>query len=116
MPIYIMLSTLTDEGRKTIKENPERIKEVNQEIENMGAKVLTQYVVLGKYDFINVLEAPDNEIIAKVSIELGSRGTVQIVTLSAIPIFEFLEKMEAPQGAGGATRSPIPDEYEEKMY
>ncbi|OPX93776.1 MAG: GYD domain protein [Syntrophorhabdus sp. PtaU1.Bin002] len=116
MPIYIMLSTLTDEGRKTIKENPERIKEVNKEIERMGAKVLTQYVVLGKYDFINVIEAPDNEIIAKVSIELGSRGTVQIVTLSAIPIFEFLEKMESPHGAGGAAQSPIPDEYEEKMY
>jgi uncharacterized protein with GYD domain len=111
-----MLSALTDEGRKTIKTNPERIKEVNKEIEKMGAKVLTQYVVLGKYDFINIIEAPDNEIIAKVSIELGSRGTVQIVTLSAIPIFEFVEKMEAPRGVGTDAHSSIPDEYEEKMY
>jgi uncharacterized protein with GYD domain len=93
MPIYIMISTLTDEGRKTLKNNPERIKEVNKEIEKMGAKVLAQYATLGQYDFINVLEAASNEAIARVSIELGSRGTVQFITLPAIPIFEFIEKM-----------------------
>lgn len=93
MPTYIMMSRLTNEGRKTIKNNPERIKEVDKEIENMGAKVLAQYATLGMYDFINILEAPDNETIARVSTELGSRGTIDIVTLSAIPIFEFVEKM-----------------------
>jgi len=93
MPIYIMFSTLTDEGRKTIKKHPERIEEVNREIENMGAKVLAQYAVLGQYDFINILEAPNNEAIARVSIELGSRGTIQIITLPAIPIDEFIKKM-----------------------
>ena len=93
MPIYIMLSRLTNEGRKTIKNNPERIKEVDKEIEKMGAKVLVQYSTLGMYDFVNILEAPDNETIAKVSTELGSRGTIDIMTLSAIPIFEFVEKM-----------------------
>ncbi|MDD5010277.1 MAG: GYD domain-containing protein [Syntrophorhabdaceae bacterium] len=93
MPIYIMFSTLTDEGRKTIKKHPERIEGVNREIENMGAKVLAQYAVLGQYDFINILEAPNNESIAKLSIELGSRGTIQIITLPAIPVDEFIEKM-----------------------
>ena len=93
MPIYIMMSRLTYEGRKTIKDNPERIKEVDKEIEKMGAKVLAQYATLGMFDFINILEAPDNETIARVSTELGARGTIDIMTLSAIPIFEFVEKM-----------------------
>jgi len=94
MPTYIMMSRLTNEGRKTIKNHPERIKEVDKEIENMGAKVLAQYVTLGMYDFINILEAPDNETIARVSTELGARGTIDIMTLSAIPIFEFVEKIK----------------------
>lgn len=93
MPTYIMMSRLTNEGRKTIKDNPERIKEVDKEIEKMGAKVLAQYATLGMFDFINILEAPDNETIARVSTELGARGTIDIMTLSAIPIFEFVEKM-----------------------
>ena len=92
---YIMLSTLTDEGRKTVKMRPERIKEVNTELEKIGVKVLAQYAVLGPYDFINILEAPDNETISRVAIELGARGTVQIVTLSAIPIDSF-EKQLTP--------------------
>lgn len=89
MATYIMLSTLTDEGRKTVKMRPERIKEVNKELEKMGVRVVAQYAVLGPYDFINVVEAPDNETISKVSIDLGSRGTVQLMTLVAIPIDEF---------------------------
>lgn len=93
MSIYILVSKLTYEGRKTIKNNPERIREVDQEIEKMGAKVLAQYATLGMYDFINIVEAPDNETIARVSTELGARGTVEIKTLSAIPVFEFVEKM-----------------------
>jgi len=117
MSIYILLSTLTNEGRETVKNHPERIKEVDQEIEKMGAKVLAQYVVLGKYDFVNIVEAPNNDVIRKISIELGSRGTVQIITLPAIPIFEFIEKME---GETSTTSHPedmrIPPEYEEKMY
>ena len=91
---YIMLSTLTDEGRKTVKMRPERIREVNTELEKMGVKVLAQYAVLGPYDFINILEAPDNETISRVVIELGARGTVQIVTLSAIPIDSFEKQLK----------------------
>jgi uncharacterized protein with GYD domain len=90
LPTYILLSTLTDEGRKTVKQRPERILEVNREIEALGAKVLAQYAVLGPYDFVNVLEAPDNETVARVSLELGSRGTVQIMSLAAIPIVDFI--------------------------
>ncbi|MCI0454083.1 MAG: GYD domain-containing protein [Candidatus Dadabacteria bacterium] len=94
MGTYIMLSTLTDEGRKTVKMRPERIKEVNKELEKMGVKVVAQYAVLGPYDFVNVVEAPDNETISKVSVELGSRGTVQLLTLVAIPIEEFTHKLK----------------------
>lgn len=84
------MSTLTDEGWKTVKDKPERIKEVNRELENYGVKVLYQYATLGPYDFVNIVEAPDNKTIAKISIELGSRGTIQIKSMPAIPIDEFI--------------------------
>ena len=94
MAIYVMLSNLTDEGRKTLKERPERLKEVNQEIEKMGARVVNQYAVLGGYDFVNILEAPSNEVIARISVELGSRGTVQLTTLPAMSIDAFAEMVK----------------------
>jgi uncharacterized protein with GYD domain len=90
MATYILLSSLTDEGAATIKKNPERIKEVNLELENLGVKVLQQYAVLGPYDFVNIVEAPDNAVMAKVSVEMSARGSVRIQTLSAIPIDEFI--------------------------
>jgi len=90
MPIYILLSNLTEEGRRTVKARPERIQEVNKEIEAWGAKVIAQYAVLGPYDFVNVVRAPDNKTIAKVSMELGARGTVQIMSMPAIPVDEFI--------------------------
>jgi uncharacterized protein with GYD domain len=91
MAIYVLLSNLTDEGRKTLKERPERLKEVNQEIERMGARVVNQYAVLGSYDFVNIVEAPSNEVIARISVELGSRGTVQLTTLPAMNIDAFVQ-------------------------
>ena len=94
MATYIMLSTLTDEGRKTLKERPERMQEVNREIEAMGARVTHQYAVLGGYDFINILEAPDNETIARISVELGSRGTVVLTTLPALPVETFTQMLK----------------------
>ncbi len=94
MAIYIALSNLTDEGRKTIKQKPDRIKEVNKEIESMGIKVLGQYAVLGSYDFITLLDAPDNEAVLKMSVELGSRGTVQLITLPAISVDEFIKTLK----------------------
>jgi len=94
MPTYILLSKLTSEGRKTIKEKPDRIKEVNKEIEAFGAKVLQQYSVLGQYDFVNVVEAPNNEAINRVSIELGSRGTIEIMSMPAMSIDAFISMVK----------------------
>jgi len=93
MPTYILLSTLTAEGRKTVKSKPERIKEVNKEVEALGAKVLAQYAVLGLYDFVNIVEAPDNETISRISVELGARGTVKIMSLPAIPLDQFIARV-----------------------
>jgi len=90
MPTYILLSKLTDEGWKTVREKPERIKEVNKELEAMGVKVVHQYATLGSYDFVNIVEASDNKTIARVSLEMGSRGTIQIMSVPAIPIDEFI--------------------------
>jgi len=90
MAIYVMLTTLTEEGRKTVKSNPQRIKEVNKEVEAMGVKILTQYALLGPYDFINILEAPDNKTVTKVAIELGARGTLHTMTLAAMTIDDFV--------------------------
>lgn len=95
MASYIMLSTLTDEGRKTLKSRPERLQEVNKELEEMGARVTYQFAVLGGYDFVNVIEAPSNEVMARISMELGSRGTIKIVTLPAVSIDEFVSMMAA---------------------
>jgi uncharacterized protein with GYD domain len=94
MAVYAVLSKLTDEGRKTLKGKPDRLKEVNSEISNMGAKVLHQYALLGEYDFLTVLEAPDDVTISKVMVDLGSRGTLETNTLSAIPIDDFLDRLK----------------------
>jgi uncharacterized protein with GYD domain len=93
MPTYIMLSTLTPEGVQTVKNNPQRIREVNKEIEQLGAKVVAQWAVLGRFDFVNVVEAPDEKTMAKVSLELGSRGTAQYQSMTAIPIDEFISSL-----------------------
>ncbi len=95
MAIYVILSKLTEKGRETIKEKPHRIFEVNQELEQMGVKVLQQYAVLGPYDFVNIVEAPDNETVMKMSIELGSRGTVELMSLPALRVDDFLRIIKA---------------------
>ncbi len=94
MATYILISRLTDEGCATLTKNPDRIKEVNQDVESMGGKVVAQYVVLGPYDFINVVEAPDNATIGKISVQLASRGTVRIETLPAMDIDEFIASLK----------------------
>jgi uncharacterized protein with GYD domain len=93
MPTYILLTTLTSEGVQTIKNNPARIREVNREVEQLGAKVTAQWATLGRFDFINVVEAPDEETIARVSMELGSRGTGRYETLTAIPVDDFIASL-----------------------
>jgi len=92
MAIYLMLSNLTDQGRKTIKGNAERVKEVNKEVENTGVKIVAQYVLLGQYDFVNILDAPDNETVSRVAVELGSRGTVQTTTMAAMTLDDFINR------------------------
>lgn len=94
MQHYLILSNLTDEGRRTIKQRPERIMEVNREIESMGVKILQQYALLGGYDFVNLVEAPDNETVMKMSVEIGSRGSVHLMTLPALPVEEFIKKIK----------------------
>ena len=94
MAIFVMLSNLTDEGRKTVKGTPERIKEVNKEVEAMGAKVIAQYALIGPYDFVNIIEAPNTEIIAKVAMELGSRGTIQTMTMTAMTVDDFVKALK----------------------
>ena len=91
MAVYVMLTTLTDEGRRTLKSNPKRIKEVNKEVEEMGGKILAQYAVLGPYDFINIVETVGNTTIAKIALELGSRGTLQTMTMAAITIDDLIK-------------------------
>ncbi|GBE57508.1 GYD domain protein [bacterium BMS3Abin01] len=94
MSVYVALSKLTDEGSKTIKKKPERIKEVNSDIEAMGIKIIAQYALLGQYDFITILEAPDNDSIVRMSVEIGSRGSVQLQTLPAIPIDQLIADIQ----------------------
>jgi uncharacterized protein with GYD domain len=94
MAKFLMLTTLTDEGRKTIIENPGRIKEVNKEVEAMGTKILAQYALLGPYDFVNILEAPSNEAISRVAVTLGSRGTLQTMTMAAMDVDAFIGSLK----------------------
>ena len=94
MATHILLSTVTDEGAETIKVKPERIKEVNKELEAMGVKVLAQYAVLGPYDFVNIVEGPDTATMLRVSVEMGSRGSIKMLTMPAIPIDDFIARIK----------------------
>ena len=93
MPTYIMLTRLTPDGVKTVKNNPARVQEVNREVEQLGVKVLNQWATLGEYDFVSVVEAPDEKAMAKLSVEMGSRGTVQNETMTAIDVEEFTSSL-----------------------
>jgi uncharacterized protein with GYD domain len=93
MPVFIMLTKLTPDGVKTLKDNPGRVQEVNREVEQLGVKVLNQWATLGEFDFVSVVEAPDETAMAKVSVELGSRGTTSNETMAAIPAEEFTKAL-----------------------
>ena len=94
MPIFILLSTLTQQGVQTLKSNPDRLREVNRDVEELGARVLYQWATLGEFDFVNVVEAPDIATVAKVSVALGARGSIRIETLPALEIAEFVRTLE----------------------
>lgn len=93
MPLFVMLTTLTEEGRKTMIKNPGRIWDVNREVGEMGAKIIAQYALLGPYDFVNILEAANNQVIARVSAQLGSRGTLVPLTMAAITVEDLVKEM-----------------------
>ena len=95
MGVYIILSKLTDDGAKTLKKNPERVKEVNEELEKMGVRVIQQYVVFGEYDFVNIVEAESNIDVMKAMVELASRGTIRTITLPAVEVEEFLSSLKS---------------------
>ena len=97
MPTYIMLTTLTAQGVQTLKSNPDRLREVNRDVEELGARVVHQWATLGQYDFVNVVEAPDNATIAKVSVSLGARGSAKLQTLSALTIDDYLGSLDETQ-------------------
>jgi uncharacterized protein with GYD domain len=94
MPTYILLSNLTVQGVQTLKSNPARLREVNRDVEELGAKVVQQWATLGAFDFVNVVEAPDEATIARVSVALGARGSARLQTLPALTIDEFLGALE----------------------
>ncbi len=94
MGVYVVLSNLTDEDRKTVMEKPGRIKEVNNEIEERGAKIIKQYVLMGQYDFLTIIEAADKKTMSKIAMEMGSRGTIDTITLPTIDVDELIESIE----------------------
>ena len=95
MPKYLMLSQLSEQGLQTLRANPERVREVNKDVEELGAKVLHQWAALGEYDFVNVVEAPDELTMANLSVKLGARGSVKFQTLTLIPVDELLATLES---------------------
>lgn len=90
---YIMFSKLTERGRDRVRTHPERILEVNNEVETRGCRVVAQYAMMGDYDFVTIIEAPDNGEMSRIAIELGARGTIDTTTYTAIPIDEFIAIM-----------------------
>jgi len=97
MPTFVLMSTLTAHGRETIHANPDRLLGVNEEVERFGCRVLQQYALLGSYDFLTIVEAPDSETIAHLSVDLGSRGTVNIATFVALDMDAFRAKLKGPE-------------------
>jgi uncharacterized protein with GYD domain len=94
MAVFVMLTSLTDEGRKTLQDKPERIKDVNKEVEARGVKIINQFALLGPYDFVNILEAPSAEAMSKVAIALGARGTLQTMTMAAMSVDAFIASLK----------------------
>ena len=95
MPTYLMLTTLTEKGRQTLNANPARLREVNRDVEELGARVLHQWASLGEYDFVNVVEAPDELAMANLSLKLGARGSVKFQTMPLLPVDALLSVLES---------------------
>jgi len=100
MGTYVLLSTLTPSGGSTLHTHPHRLKEVNSEITQFGCRVISQYALLGPYDFLTIVDAPDNETIAHLSVDLGSRGTVKVMSMPAMSIDSLVDKLQSPEQMG----------------
>ena len=100
MPTYLLLSSLTPEGSQTMHKNPARLQEVNKEVGDFGCKIIAQYAVLGPYDFVTIIDAPDNETVAHLSVDLSSRGSVRITSLPAMPVQQLIKKLSGPKQMG----------------
>ena len=94
MGVYVLLTKLTEKGRKVVKENPERIEEVNKRVESMGVNILSQYALFGPYDFVNILKADNHEVVMKLAIDLTASGKMEIITLTAVHIDTFIDRMK----------------------
>jgi uncharacterized protein with GYD domain len=104
VPHYVMLSTLSESGRKVLRDRPGWVRKVNRELEAKGARVRAQFAVLGPYDFVTILEAPDNETVSALSIEMGARGSVQMMTMPAIPLDTFISRLAGRKKSGAGRR------------
>ena len=93
MPKFVMLSTLGPDGYSRLRDDPQRLRAVNADVEALGVKVLAQYALLGPYDFLNILEAPDELTMAKVATTLSARGTMRTHTMTAIDVDAYLDVM-----------------------
>jgi uncharacterized protein with GYD domain len=94
MPLYLMLTTLTEKGVQTLNSNPARLREVNRDVEELGARVLHQWASLGEYDFVNIIEAPDDLTVMKLSVRLGARGSSKFESLPLVPVEDVLASLE----------------------
>lgn len=93
MQTYLLLSSLSPQGLQTLAATPERLFEVNREIERLGGRVMKQWALLGAYDFLSVVEAPDSLTITRLTLELSSRGSASFEVLVAIPIDELIDSL-----------------------
>ena len=101
MAFYLLMSKLTTEGRKTLHRDPIRLVQVNKEVEAFGCKLVAQYALLGEYDFATIIEAPDAQTVAHLSVDLGSRGTISVTSMAAMPVEDFILQLQGPKQVGG---------------
>ena len=108
MPTYTQLMTLTPEGRSNMLRDSQTVLRSQNAVRVPGVVVLGLYGVLGDYDFVNIVEAPDNAAAARFSLELGVSAGAHITTLPAIPIsrLERTREIEPSEVAEEETLTP----------
>lgn len=94
MTTYIRLVRLTDEGRKLVKEGRSVFEGASRIFEEQGGRIVSAWGTLGSYDFIAVVEAPDDATMMKISALVASGGVLSADTLPAVPMQDFLSSIE----------------------